>query len=105
MNEKYVDLMKQIVGHDRINNLSIQVPTGLYYYAESLENGNEDQLEGKVITFDIVSVDVRDNRTIEITIKECPQSDMELNYQTARKLVLEAIKEGCAHSVNITTNV
>lgn len=108
-------LKESYLGYGNFVNINIAIPPGLFYYAESFDNGNESQLEGGIISIEFSGYDSRDARYIEILIKEecgdnenCAVFDstsrnIELNYQTARKLVLQIISIFSPHSVNLST--
>lgn len=109
-------LKEGYLGYGNFANINIVIPPGLFYYAESFDNGNESQLEGGIISIEFSGYDNRDARYIEILIREecigvenCAVFDnsvpshIELNYQTARKFVLQIISIFSPHSVNLTT--
>jgi hypothetical protein len=104
----------------QLSTLNIEVPCGLFYYAEGLENGNEHQLEDKKITINFIGQDERDNYLLCITIKESHDTSsilnvlpnkypidknihLELPYQKARKLLLDILIAGAPYSVNLIT--
>ena len=108
------ELKEGYLGYGNFVNINIVIPPGLFYYAEYLDNGNESQLEGCIISIEFSGYDSRDSKYIEVLIKEeCDNNEsyvfdgtsrhVELNYQTARKLVLQIIPIFSPHSVNLTT--
>ena len=116
------EILKKIQNYimfKEISHLNIQIPNSLFYYAEGLENGCENYLEGKKILIEVSGEDVRDNHIISIVIREGRDSlddfvlkepvshvqniCIELSYQKARKLTLDMIVAGTPYSVNLTT--
>lgn len=103
--------------------LDMCIPKNLFYYAEGLENGCEWRLEGQQISIICIGHDdqERDNIIINIILKEeaigvteqiglleqgyleTKEVNLEFPYQTARKLLLEIIKEWSPYSLNLIT--
>ena len=71
------EILKKIQNYimfKEINHLNIQIPNSLFYYAEGLENGCENHLEGKKILIEVSGEDIRDNHIILIVIRESRDS-------------------------------
>jgi len=101
---------------DELISLTAVVPKNLFYYSESLDNGCEYKLEDKSILIECTGHDSREDFTLNITIKEICYKEIELNYdkehslinlnlnyQSARKLLLDLIAQCYPHSVNLIT--
>jgi hypothetical protein len=112
-------LKEDVIGNGVITGIDIEIPEGLYYYAESKENGNEDQMEDKTIYIRLFGHDERDSRQIIINIKEHYSLELsiqnknipdevvsvivELSYQIARMFIFMFILDSSPYSVNLRT--
>lgn len=122
MTKKIIDKFKELsIGATRAIHLEIQVPYGLFYFAENKMNGNEKYLEGKQIYIKFMGDDDRDTRHLYIGIAENDDIDeflskkpdennpyiinlnVAMDYQLARNMLLDFIKICSPHSVNLIT--
>ena len=120
--KKIIDKFKELsLGASDPTHLEIEIPMGLFYYAESETNGNEEYLEGKQIHIKFTGYDDRDTRYLYIKIAENSDIDIflsksqnknnsyeiylnvEMKYQIARDMLLTFIKGSSPHSVNLIT--
>ncbi|MFA6137403.1 MAG: hypothetical protein WC667_04880 [Sulfurimonas sp.] len=122
MKNEILEIIQNYTGTRELIDLRIEVPARLFNLSEGLENGYEDILEDEKVVVNAIGYDDRDrdNYTLFITIKEDEDTSKELllleakllidkeiflqlSYQKARKLILDMIVEGAAHSVNLIT--
>lgn len=119
MKNNILEALQSYTGVRQIISLNGKLPNGLFYYAEGLENGNEDKLENKELKIEFTGEDERESFVLNITINEDanlneiffldveaePQNniDIKLPYQQARKLLVDMIINGEPYSVNLIT--
>ncbi len=65
-----INKLQDFTSVKQLSSLKIEVPNGLFYYVESLNDGNEHQLENKKVTIDFIGDDERDSYVVNIKIKE-----------------------------------
>ena len=119
MKNDILEALQDYTGVRQIVSIKGELPSGLFYYAEGLENGSEYQLENKELKIEITGEDERENFVLNIVINEEatleeifffnvelePQKDIfiKLPYQKARRLLVDMIINGEPHSVNLIT--
>jgi len=119
MNNNLLEAFQNYTGVTQVVSIKAVLPQGLFYYAEGLENGNEYNLEDKILKIEFTGEDIREDFVLNITINEDATSDniyflniesepqkdifIKLPYQQARKLLIDMIIFGEPYSVNLIT--